>query len=623
MRALADEIPEGWTLAEQSIVGLDAWEESAHPRGQPENKGQFGSGGGGGQAKAAGGGARRTSAARSGRQTAGGARPRGRPTFEQALEQVGRSGTVAPGLPTAMAKAKAAVLSGANAAQLKTVLSDVERHLLEKAHGSVEEALGAVGPDQPSAEKGSAMVQRRAPAPEVKRPDATKVMEKATAEALEKATPEERKEHAGHVDKVRSFFSSDGGRAASAKAVKDFAAKHAAGMAKFHLTDAILLPAVHQVVEHAVTAIGLGGMTGVTLGATAVAAYAVNHLMDQFNFSLGGAKEVLGGAVRNAIDVLGGVKEVASRIAELEKAGQVGDAERDDSVLDALILLLLAIEETGEEQAAAAAQALDEAWNEGDHPRGQPENAGEFAPKGKGGAGPILGGGQAAFASVPGGGGSGEAKTGESAKPDIRKNMVREFGESTQPVKSLDELYERSKAEEPAFRAMVEHIAEATGSKPKFGVDKQTGSILKTRESSERKLKDELGGDFTKLRDVLRGTVVGDSVEKTRDAAATFIAKQGDNVLRVKDRHVGSTPSGYRDILVNFRTPGGLVAELQFNSKAMAQAKEEQGHKLYDSIRTGNLAGKSFDELQEMARTIYEKAYEADGDGKWGMQPDR
>ena len=205
-------------------------------------------------------------------------------------------------------------------------------------------------------------------------------------------------------------------------------------------------------------------------------------------------------------------------------------------------------------------------------------------------------------------------------KPDIRKSMnkVTEVAASTQPVKSLDELYERARAEEPAFRKMVEDIAEVTGSKPKFG--EKDGSILKTRESSERKLRDELGGDFTKLRDVLRGTVVGDSVEKTRDAAATFVAKQGDNVLRVKDRHVGPTSSGYRDILVNFRTPGGLVAELQFNSKAMTAAKEGQGHKLYDAIRGGALAGKSFDELQEAARAIYEKAYADDGDGHWEMK---
>jgi len=666
--------PDAADKAKAALIGDAGWEESKHPRGQPENKGQFGSGGGGQQAP------KRTSAGRPG------------------------------------------------------------------------------GPARPAA-RGSAMVQRRAPAPEVKRPDATKVMEKATAEALEKATSEERKEHAGHVDKVRSFFSSDGGRAASAKAVKDFAAKHAAGMAKFHVTDAILLPAVHQIVEHAVTAIGLGGMTGVTLGATAVAAYAVNHLMDQFHFSLGGAKEVLGGVLRNAVDVLGGVKEVAARISELEKAGQVGDEERDDSVLDALILLLLAVEETGEEQAHDAALALDELWEESKHPR---DKSGEFTTKGgefasaPGGASkkktdeeePLLTVGQPAKSwakpgTIPhadsgprmpdtvyrGAGPENEEQSGMAegkgvyvsafpeiaaqwgqpkkykvkkqpnlvdlgdfdsdaakrlvgawlgkspksvtkeefdeeapqlfiqnnaveiadrmgfngyrlggdifligklsdyaekgepmkTKPDIRKNMVREFGESTQPVKSLDELYDRARAEEPAFRAMVEHIAEATGSKPKFGPE-VGGSILKTRESSERKLKDELGGDFTKLRDVLRGTVVGDSVEKTRDAAAAFIAKQGDNVLRVKDRHVGSSPSGYRDILVNFRTPGGLVAELQFNSKAMTQAKEEQGHKLYDSIRTGSLAGKSFDELQEMARTIYEKAYQTDGDGNWGME---
>jgi hypothetical protein len=284
--------------------------------------------------------------------------------------------------------------------------------------------------------------------------------------------------------------------------------------------------------------------------------------------------------------------ELQARLAEW-RAQQEGETDEDDLAdLDEVEALFdpSPSEETPEAVAA-------DAFNEADHPRGQPENAGEFA-------------------SSPGGGS--KKKTEGGGKPDIRKNMVAERGDSTQPVKSLDELYDRAKTEEPAFRKMVEDIAEISGSKPKFG--EKNGSILKTRESAERKLKDELGGDFTKIRDVLRGTVVGDSVEKTRDAAATFIAKQGDNVLRVKDRIVDKGPSGYRDILVNFRTPGGLVAELQFNSKAMVAAKEDAGYALYDSVRTGKLAGKSLDELQAAARAIYEKAYLDDGDGHWEMQ---
>lgn len=211
----------------------------------------------------------------------------------------------------------------------------------------------------------------------------------------------------------------------------------------------------------------------------------------------------------------------------------------------------------------------------------------------------------------------GQIRTVESfrSKPDIHSNLTTEFADSTQPVKSIDELYERAKAEEPAFREQVAKIAAATGSKVKFS--EKDGSILKTRESSERKLRDELGGDASKLRDVLRGTVISDSVEKTRQTVADFIEDHGDDILRIKDRIVGPTSSGYRDILVNFRTPGGLVAELQFNSKAMLAAKDK-GHEFYDEIRTGKAKG-SFDELQAKSRALYDAAYKADGNGNWSQ----
>jgi hypothetical protein len=625
-------------------------------------------------------------------------------------------------------------------------------------------------------------------APQKKITDHLKTLEKIAAEAFKEATPKQKEKHEKVVQKTRRFFSSDDGRQSTAKALKSFVAKHAAAMAQYHLTDALMLPVVHGVVEQAVTAVGLGMIPGVTLGATAVAAYATNHLMDHFHLTIGGAKELLVSGVRNAIDILGGAKEVSARIAKLEEAGRLAgdEGEADDDLLDSLIMLLLALEEMGDdagaeedggaEDSALAARScarlagetepddlddlsdveelfedadaveagpmtlyvnrpllnaadviawaraagfaktlpaddmhvtvafsktplawpesedapvvaeggdrsverlgdegavllrfesealagrwrefkdagaswdhpgykphvtftigaddVDLSWiepyagelrfgpemfdeiggrgkdwaakakaslvgdefNESDHPRGQPENAGEFA---------------------SGGGGGSKAK----GKPDIRKSMVVEHGDSSQPVKSLDELYDRSRAEEPAFRAMVEKIAGATNSVPAFAPS-DDGSLLKTRASAERKLKDELQGDFTKIRDVLRGTVVSGTVEDTRNAAAEFIEQQGDNILRVKDRIVGHDASGYRDILVNFRTPGGLVAELQFNSKAMVAAKQGEGHRFYDAMRTGKVMD-SFKEMQAHARALYEKAYQDDGNGNWGMK---
>ncbi len=291
--------PADWAAkAKASLVASDAFEEGKHPRGQPENKGQFGPGGGGAAQTA-----KRTSA--------------GRPQPRRG------SGAV----------------------------------LQSRSQGAAQAAAA-----QPKHDSG-------------------KLLEKSVADALAKATPEQKAAAADHDKKTKAFFASPEARKSVAAAVTAFAKKHAAAMANYHLTDAILLPGIHHVVEQAVSAIGFGSVPGLTLGATAVAAYAASQLIERYHLNLSGAKELLAPVVRGMIDVLGNVKETSARIAELEKRGLVGaeDAARDPSVLDSLILLLIEVEKLGEEQ------AQDEApFEESKHPR---DAHGEFTTKGNEGAG--------------------------------------------------------------------------------------------------------------------------------------------------------------------------------------------------------------------------------------------
>ena len=292
---------QGVTAAGAALGYGDAafdWEEGKHPRGQPENKGQFGPGGG------------------------GSSKPK----------------------PTAGSKA---VAPGQRAA------------VPAKSGGKTDHAKVF----------GKAMADQ---------------LKKAN-EALEAAPKKDREEYAAHVDRARSFFSSDKSRASTASAIADWAKKHAAGIAQHHIQTAMMMPVIHHVVEAAVEQVGLGTIPGVTMGATAVAAYAAHHLIHEYNLTLGGAKELLVGVVRGAIDVLGGTKEVAARIAELDAGGYVGD-EKSDSVLDALILLLLAVEDLDDEDdAEGEGGAEDEApFEEGKHPR---DAGGKFASKGNEGAG--------------------------------------------------------------------------------------------------------------------------------------------------------------------------------------------------------------------------------------------
>lgn len=188
-------------------------------------------------------------------------------------------------------------------------------------------------------------------------------------------------------------------------------------------------------------------------------------------------------------------------------------------------------------------------------------------------------------------------------------------GDQNQPVRSTDELYERSRAEEQSFKDAVESAARSAGGRAVYTPAEfaEPGTTLKSRASADRKVKDEYGGDASKLKDVLRATVVHDTVAGARQAAADFIREQGDSVLRVKDRFVHDL-AGYRDILINYRTPGGLVAEVQFNGDRMFVTKNGPGHAIYEEIRRPGTKMDQIPTLEARQRTLYNAAYEEDGD---------
>jgi hypothetical protein len=248
---------------------------------------------------------------------------------------------------------------------------------------------------------------------------------------------------------------------------------------------------------------------------------------------------------------------------------------------------------------------LDESgFKENEHPRGQPGNPGQFASSGSGGSKSE---------------GKSSSEGSSKRRPDFKDSLAHETDkDTTQPVKSLDELYERAKEAEPGFKSAMGATAERHGAEVKYTPENsaEPGTILKSRSSAERKLNNELAGDASKIRDVLRATIISDKVESTRRAAADFIAEHSDVILRVKDRIMSPIAGGYRDILINYRTPEGIVAEVQFNSKNMVKAKSETAHKLYKEAQALlNPTPEALQRLEQQMATIYEGAYMADGDG--------
>lgn len=113
------------------------------------------------------------------------------------------------------------------------------------------------------------------------------------------------------------------------------------------------------------------------------------------------------------------------------------------------------------------------------------------------------------------------------------------------------------------------------------GTRASVGPVKGERRIVEKAIIEE-GGDLGGIKDLVRASIAVDSVEEAGPLLRT-IKKQFD-VIRVKDRFANPM-LGYRDILLNIRTPDGTIGEIQIHVKAMLKAKETKGHKLYEQLR--------------------------------------
>ena len=249
-------------------------------------------------------------------------------------------------------------------------------------------------------------------------------------------------------------------------------------------------------------------------------------------------------------------------------------------------------------------------WNEEDHPR---DDDGRFG--------------------TGGGGGKDSDRKGKTIT-----NPASDMSKKAAPaallqsgVDSLDTLYARAREAEPEFVDLLNSLAKDTGGEAAYTPKEyaEPGTTLKTRESTERKVAQEYGGDYSRISDVVRGTVMHDTVKDARHALAEFIDANSDSILEVRDRFVTPLNGGYRDLMVKMRLSNGHVAEVQFNARRMLDAKNGPGHKLYESMRS--LTGKAVEagralnvgervKLAAMSAAsvvLYDGAYIASGNGNW------
>lgn len=206
-------------------------------------------------------------------------------------------------------------------------------------------------------------------------------------------------------------------------------------------------------------------------------------------------------------------------------------------------------------------------------------------------------------------------------------------------IKATPKIPELEGLSPEAERIYMEGRATAEANKPEFdsaldGIAKFVGGEsvkppLKSHKAAGEKIRTELGGDASRIKDVLRGTVMVDSIAQARDALHALrsmfdiVGEPRETLLAGKS----SGGDGYRDIKVNVRV-GNIVAEIQINAKAMIAAKDGldfkggPGHRLYEKIReiTRKAESEKRDltdaELQEyralrsQSKELYDQAFE-------------
>lgn len=166
-----------------------------------------------------------------------------------------------------------------------------------------------------------------------------------------------------------------------------------------------------------------------------------------------------------------------------------------------------------------------------------------------------------------------------------------------QPHKTWDDLVKHGTEGLEQFRGQLGKVAQAMGLKPGMKPEAITPeqwnndegflfiAPLKGAKRAHEKVEADYGGDYSQLRDMVRGTISVPTMGHVKQALAHIKEAGLELAMKPKDRFAKPTNEGYRDLMTFVKLPNGMVAELQIHVKAMTLAKEE-GHAHYETTRS-------------------------------------
>ena len=167
----------------------------------------------------------------------------------------------------------------------------------------------------------------------------------------------------------------------------------------------------------------------------------------------------------------------------------------------------------------------------------------------------------------------------------------------------LVERYQRAAAVKPEFDTAVREVADSLGLTHAPKIPDQLKGIDRAIEKTMADYK----GDPSRLRDLVRATVVIDDIGQVQRAIDALGARFGEfsklrNTLTPDSQP--TSPDGYRDVLINATIKGETV-EIQVSTPELMRAKA-QAHKLYEVVRRiqGDLVKEDRDPTPAEAATI-------------------
>lgn len=162
-------------------------------------------------------------------------------------------------------------------------------------------------------------------------------------------------------------------------------------------------------------------------------------------------------------------------------------------------------------------------------------------------------------------------------------------------------LTDRAKTEDVGFQAKNTEIAKSLGTEYHPGPVKSLGRTL-------TKQMDDYGGDQTKLKDTVRGTMVLADHSPQGIQKAVDTVKQHYPDATVKNGYE-RYQNGYKDVKVNITTPAGHKGEIILATPEMLKAKHDMGgHELYNTYRDATKPPSERGQAEQKMNALYNQA---------------